>query len=392
MKRTLKKGKWSEKEVKFLKKNYTSMTNRELAESLGRSLDSLERKLYRLDLKKTAEEIPIDKQVEIDEIKISEKKQRNHINKKYKYLLNEIDLLKKERSAVYRLAEKPKTFKIKPEYETDLEAIACAIFSDWHLEEQVKADTISGLNEYNLSIANKRIIKLFQEVARNYHLYKNVYKVNKLMIFLGGDFITGNIHEENLENCLLSPIDAIWEAYEKITSGIDFLLGNIDADLVIPCVSGNHPRITKTIHYSTESGNSLEYFMYRSLAKHYQNNKRVHFIVSKGYHCYIDVFDKLIRFHHGHAIRYRGGVGGITIPVNKAIAQWNKARRADLDVFCHFHQLRFPGDFICNGSVIGYNAFALRIKADFEPPKQAFFLYDKNKGVTSFTPIFVNGK
>jgi len=47
----------------------------------------------------------------------------------------------------------------------------------------------------------------------------------------------------------------------------------------------------------------------------------------------------------------------------------DKARHADLDVFGHFHQLKNLGNWVCNGSIIGYNAFALRIKADYETAK-----------------------
>jgi hypothetical protein len=43
-----------------------------------------------------------------------------------------------------------------------------------------------------------------------------------------------------------------------------------------------------------------------------------------------------------------------------------------------------------NGSLVGYNAFALSIKAGFEPPKQAFFLIDKSVGKTVVTPIILS--
>lgn len=93
---------------------------------------------------------------------------------------------------------------------------------------------------------------------------------------------------------------------------------------------------------------------------------------------------------HGHAIRYGGGVGGIYIPINKAIAQWDKSERADLTVFGHFHQQRDGGNFICNGSLIGYSSFAQSIKADFEKPKQCLFLIDSKRGKTCTWPILVD--
>ena len=36
-----------------------------------------------------------------------------------------------------------------------------------------------------------------------------------------------------------------------------------------------------------------------------------------------------------------GGVGGITIPLNKAISAWNNQRMADYDILGHYHNLQF---------------------------------------------------
>jgi hypothetical protein len=68
---------------------------------------------------------------------------------------------------------------------------------------------------------------------------------------------------------------------------------------------------------------------------------------------------------------------------------WDRAKRANLNVFGHFHQLVDGGSFICNGSLIGYNSFALSIKSAFEPPKQALFLMDKKRGRTCTWPILL---
>jgi hypothetical protein len=150
-------------------------------------------------------------------------------------------------------------------------------------------------------------------------------------------------------------------------------------------------RITVKQRVATDHGNSLEWLMYLNLAEHYKGNDRVEFVVNEGYHTYLDIYDFTIRFHHGQALRYQGGVGGIYIPVNKAINQWNKSKRADLDCFGHFHQMKNAGTFISNGSLIGWNSFAIRIKADFEKPKQAFFLVDKKYFVNCIRPIVLNG-
>ena len=74
-------------------------------------------------------------------------------------------------------------------------------------------------------------------------------------------------------------------------------------------------------------------------------------------------------------------------PGGTFLGQWNQARKADLDIFGHFHQSIDGGKFLCNGSMIGYNAFALSIKAEYEPPQQTLFLVDKKRGRTCRWPI-----
>lgn len=127
--------------------------------------------------------------------------------------------------------------------------------------------------------------------------------------------------------------------------------------------------------------------MYHNLAHHFEDEPRVKFIIEEGYNTYIDVYGFTLRFHHGHSVRYYGGVGGLYIPMNKAIAQWDKAVPADYSFAGHFHQMKDGGNFMVNGSMIGYNAFAMSIKADYESPRQAFLLIDKLRGKTVTCPI-----
>ena len=47
-------------------------------------------------------------------------------------------------------------------------------------------------------------------------------------------------------------------------------------------------------------------------------------------------------------------------------------------------------NFVSNGSLIGYNEYALSIKAKYEPPQQAFFLIDAERGKRHSTPIWVD--
>lgn len=331
-----------------------------------------------------------DVQVAADREKHRAAAELSNLKLKYDQSIKTIEQKDRELAAMGVLEQGLDTFRIEPKRSSKTsEATVIAVASDWHVEENVGKE-VGGLNTYTIDIAKERTTRFFRGIHRLTALLRQDVTIETIVLALLGDFISNDIHEEFPEVNELQPIHAIVTAQNFIISGIEFLLeANPTVKLVVPCHSGNHARTTRTTRFSSENGHSLEYLMYLHLSAYFRKEPRVTFIIPEGMHSYLDVYGTTIRFQHGHAIKYQGGVGGIYIPVNKAIGQWNKARHADLDVFGHFHQLRDGGNFVCNGSLIGYNAFALSIKADYEPPKQALFLMDKKRGRTCTWPILV---
>lgn len=310
------------------------------------------------------------------------------LKRKYKEAVKQLDAASRESEVASLLEGTVATHTIHPKTPSGTsEAVAFMIASDWHLEENVDPAVVNELNHFNVSIAKKRADLFFRNGLRLANIMGKDVTINTIVLALLGDFFSNDIHEELVETAELLPMDAVILAQDLIASGIRFLLQNSNVNLVIPCHSGNHSRTTKKTHFTTEAGHSLEFFMYHNLKKFFADEPRVEFLIPTSYHSYVEVLGRTIRFHHGHSIRYAGGVGGLYIPTNKAIAQWNKGKHADLDVFGHFHQLRDGGNFICNGSLIGYNAFAISIKAEYERPQQSFFLIDKKRGRTISGPI-----
>lgn len=300
-------------------------------------------------------------------------------------LVIENEKLVLEIEAIKALSKNKSTsaFNIVP-VEDSTEAVAVVLASDWHIEEPVKKASVNGLNEYNLQIAEQRVKEFFVNTVTLLEKEKIAVKIDTLVLWLGGDFISNNIHEVLLETNQLSPIEAILLAQNWLENGIRYLLANTDVKLIIPCSVGNHSRITNKVHINTESGNSLEAYMYHMLARHIQED-RVQFIINESYFTYVDIFGMTLCFHHGHALRYQGGVGGLYVPVRRAIGQWNKKKRVDIWICGHFHSYLQDPSFMVNGSLIGWNAYADRLSVDFEPPKQTFFLIDKKRKCRTVT-------
>ena len=322
---------------------------------------------------------------------VKTKNQKSQTEKKNKILIEQVATLEKEKEAILRFPEQSISHEITPLGNSNSsEATAVVVFSDWHVEERVTPSSVNDLNKYDVSIARKRADEAFQIALKLRNLENSNNSVPNMVVALLGDFITGNIHEENLSICTLDPIDAAIEARNMLKSGFDFLLKNSDLkQIIVPCHAGNHSRITKKPRSSeTEMGNSLELFMYSFLAQEYKDEPRIKFLISRSYTSRLQVYDTVLRFHHGHRIRFQGGIGGLAVPASKYVLRANTAWNADYDVFGHHHQKQKGSRFICNGSLIGYNAYAQDSAFEFEQPSQTYFLINKRwKDIIDWRPI-----
>ena len=262
--------------------------------------------------------------------------------------------------------------------------------NDWHAEEKVDPDTISGLNKFDLRICKKRTDKLWEKAGYLINFYRNVATVQDGVLWIGGDMMSGAIHDELEESNFLGPTEAILFVMERVVEGIRFLLKEVKLKHIrVICNYGNHGRTTQKRRVSTSHLHSWEWLAYNQIAKVFEEDDRVTFQIPKGYHAYCKIQGWDVRFQHGDNVRYQGGVGGISIPVNKALAAWNKSKHADYDIFGHWHQYLNEWRWTSCGCLVGYNAFALSIKADFQPPTQTLIFFDKAKGKTAALPIFV---
>lgn len=289
-----------------------------------------------------------------------------------------------EHSHVVRVIPPPTVGKKRP-------AIAVALASDWHVEEEVDPTKVNGKNAYNLEIARTRIASYFQGLAWKIRHHSGDYDIKRLLMFLLGDFISGYIHPELAETGQLAPGPAIvwWQA--EVLGGIRMLLETFpELEIEMPCCVGNHERTTEKIRVATRVENSFGYIAYEMLRQQLANEPRVRLYVTAGAHVYAEAWDWKIRGTHGDDIRYQGGVGGLSIPLRKAVDAWNETSKADYTVFGHWHQHCDLNWAIGNGSLIGYAPYSLWIKARYEPPSQAFFLIDRERGKDYVSPIWVD--
>lgn len=310
------------------------------------------------------------------------------IKKKY---LAALEQLSAEREAVKSLTAlrgiKSKPISRVRQKQKRPEATAVLVLSDWHVEETVDPARCRNLNSFSLEIADLRIRQLVQRASMLIEHEKALTEIRRVVVLALGDFISGHIHEDLVEATSLAPLAAIRWAGERLGGVIDAM--HQIAPVLVATACGNHGRVGKP-RIATESDHSFEHHLYLTMAAA-EKRPTVQYQVGEGYLNIVDADGFVIRAHHGHAIRYGGGVGTIAIPAMKAVSAWNAAGKADLDVFGHWHQfMHIPYRFVANGSLIGHNAFADRIKAEFQPPSQSLIIVDHDHNrVTKVLPIFV---
>lgn len=270
------------------------------------------------------------------------------------------------------------------------DAAALFVLTDWHFEEKVDPATVNGLNSYSPDIAAKRLRAATERFLVLLDSVRSLSNIQQVVIPVLGDLITGHLHDDQSESNYMFPTEALIEVRDRLHEVIDTVAkesGIKEVD-VYTC-QGNHSRTTAKPRVSTYYQTSYEWLLYKFMEKDYAKS-HIRWHVSNSYFNIANIVGKKVRFHHGDSIKYQGGVGGITIPVLKAIRNWDDGLQSDIDFFGHWHQfLRHPKFVACN-CLIGYSAYAqMRVKAPFSVPSQTFAVLDRNRpGAVDVREIF----
>jgi hypothetical protein len=308
-------------------------------------------------------------------------------------LISKIIELERDLSLATRIKSySPGMFNIpSPTKEGKTAATAIVQWSDWHVDEVVDNKTVNGLNEYNKDLARERAIKCVQNTVKLVNTQRNAVTIDDLVLHLGGDSIGGYIHPELQQTNSMSPLEGIFFAKELHVANIEYLLKHGGfKKIIIVCSRGNHPRLTPKMQFANDYSMNLETFLYYSLADYFKSESKIIFKIDKAELSYLTIYDKVFRFFHGHQIKFKGGIGGVTVPLYKAIHRWNSNIHAYYNFMCDKHTYSTPTpDCQINGSLKGYDAFAVSHGFGYQPPLQSFTLMDSKRGITIKAPIFV---
>lgn len=274
------------------------------------------------------------------------------------------------------------------------EAAFVLLCSDWHVGETVDKAAVSGRNEYTPAIAARRVDKLIEGalwMMEAWRAGKDGYgwKLDTMVVWLGGDLITGMIHEDLMQSNAMSATQELLFAEQLIVRMLDTFAAKAGVRrIVCPTSWGNHGRTTQDRRVSTGWSNSYEWLLYQQLANRYNGKGKVGIQVGQDEISRLDVLGHKLRFNHGDTFGYGGGVGGITIPARKWLAKLDHTEKADVTFAGHWHQFLDIGDLVVNNCLIGWGAYAQRV-APYSPASQVCCLIDAKRGKRLSTEIIV---
>jgi hypothetical protein len=293
--------------------------------------------------------------------------------------------LKKD-SAPVELVEIPN----KKKCELDEGNTGFLIASDWHADEVVKPSTVLGKNEYNKDIAEQRIKSFFANAI--YMIKKK--PVDNLVVGLLGDMIGGYIHDELAQTNSMSPMQGINFVKTLIISGLKKIHDELPdlQQITVVGICGNHTRTTRKMQFSNGFAMNHEFFMYKDIEQTLtlMGLSKFNFIIPESEFAYIDVYGKKVLFAHGHQFRSAGGIGGIYPAMFRWYSKMNQTIEIDKAFLGHYHSSIYTKEVCVNGSLKGYDAFALGHGLAYEDPQQTYVILNEKRGFIFYSPIFAD--
>lgn len=265
--------------------------------------------------------------------------------------------------------------------------------SDWHWDEVVDPKQINYANAFNRQIAIARAKRLFTKTVDLliHHMAKPKYEY--FVLDLGGDMLSGNIHEELRETNEAPVSQSILSVMDTLVGGIDLLL-QFFPRIVVNAVPGNHGRWDKKPRAKNRVYETYEWLLYQFLAKYYRENKDVVFNISDGADLPYSIYSTRYLLTHGDQFKGGSGIAGALSPLMLGDARKRKRAIAidqpfDYLVMGHWHQLMMVKGIIVNGTLKGADEYSFQSNFDFELPQQALWVTHKVWGITARWPVLL---
>lgn len=294
-------------------------------------------------------------------------------------------------TAALRLDQNPAPAWTMREQKTGAPGVPTLFLSDLHWGEVVDPAEVNGVNDFGLSIAHRRLNHTIQTAIHLLSILDPKMGYPGIVVPLGGDMISGDIHEELQATNELATMPTVLDLHDALVGALRLLAGSF-GQVFIPCVSGNHGRNTRKPWAKNRNHTSFDWLLFQFLARTLKHDKRIQFYIPAGSDALYRIYGTRYLLTHGDQFRGGDSIIGPIGPLmrgNQKKLQRNQAVQQDYDVMIagHWHQYIHMSRMIVNGSLKGYDEYAASGNFGFEPPQQALWVTHPRFGINWRMPV-----
>ncbi|UWR38380.1 hypothetical protein [Sulfitobacter sp. W074] len=159
-------------------------------------------------------------------------------------------------------------------------SVPVLMLTDWHLGEVVDPKTSYGY-AYNVAIAEDRLRRTIERTVRLIRETMHGLKYPGIVCALGGDLISGAIHDELAETDELGIIKSVIKAKDLAIGAIKTLADEFGR-VFVPCANGNHGRIfDKRARAKAYAERNADWLIYQLLIDYFKDDPHITIMAPK---------------------------------------------------------------------------------------------------------------
>lgn len=299
--------------------------------------------------------------------------------------------------SLYATVYEPRPAWLKPPKDKKVHhGTLIAFLSDIHAGEVVDPGEMGGVNAYDLEICDARLRRFFDRTILVARHYLSGVKYDGIVLPLGGDQVSGDIHDELEQTNEVSTYESVEFLVPRLRAGIEKLVDEFGSVHVVSA-PGNHGRDSKKPRHKRRSAHNADTHIARLLADQLAEEDGITFDVPASFDTVFEVYGYRFNLEHGDNFKFSGTaeIGSIGPVKRGTLRKLNRTTAEgqpfDYNLVGHFHQYvpAASQNFVMNGSLKGYDEYARSWQFKPEPPQQALMVCTPEHGVTVQAPVFV---
>lgn len=269
--------------------------------------------------------------------------------------------------------------------------IPTLLLSDLHWGEVVLASEVGGCNEYDMEVARRRLQRVVEKTCDllRHHV---VGDYPGIVVCLGGDLISGAIHDELEQTNDGTVMQQSLDLFEHLQAAVRALADEF-GHVHLPCITGNHGRSNRKWQAKRRAALSYEWLIYQFLKRAFAGDERVTWDIPDGPDADFDLLGTRYRLTHGDTFKSGDSMIGPLGPITRGTLKRSRMAAAmhqpyDHLLLGHWHTLLWGANQITNGSLKGFDEFAMSLSITPEAPAQALWLTTEKHGRTIQMPVY----